>query len=367
MTDQRLTPFNAIVGALPASTPFIAPETIERESGISFTARLGANESLLGPSPKARDAMRAAVDEIGLYDDPECFELRAAIAQRESVDIARVIMGSGIDDLLGSCVRMFLNPGDRAATTLGCYPTVTYHLAGYGARAATVPFKDYRNDLVGLADMARQSGARLAYLANPDNPTGSWYSGADVARLIAQLPDQCVFLLDEAYSEFAPPEAREGIPTDDPRLIRLRTFSKAYGMAGARIAYAIAPLEVAIAYNKIRLHFGVNRIAQVGALAALQDHPYLVSVVEEVARGREEYAALAREVGLPPLPSATNFVAMDTGSSERARALVHELAKRGVFIRTPASGPTTLIRVSVGDAARRARFANALREICGAE
>jgi histidinol-phosphate aminotransferase len=364
-SDRRIT-FSTIVDALPASTPFVAPEAIERRRGRPFVARIGANESLFGPSPRAIEAMRAAIGQIALYGDPENAALREAIAVREGVQAERVVTGAGIDDLLGIFVRILLNPGDVAVATHGCYPTVVYHMNGYGARLETTPYRNYRNDLAGLAETAKRVNARLVYLANPDNPTGSYHTGADVAAMLAQLEPHCALLLDEAYIELAPAVARQSLPRDDPRLIRLRTFSKAYGMAGARIGYAVTAPEVAQTYNKVRLHFGVNRVAQAGALAALADQRYVSGVARKVAAGRAEYVALAAEVGLTALDSVTNFVAYETGSTDRARAIVRELAERDIFVRSPGYGLTSLVRVSVGDAGSRQFFAAAFREVCAA-
>jgi histidinol-phosphate aminotransferase len=154
------------------------------------------------------------------------------------------------------------------------------------------------------------------------------------------------------------------VDVSDPRVIRARTFSKAHGMAGARIGYALATAEIIAAFDKIRLHFGVNRVAQAGALASLQDTVHLESVVAAVAEGRDEYAALAQELGFTPLPSATNFVTMDVGGVERARALVTALAERGVFIRMPGAPPLDrCVRVTVGTPEERATFAEVLRTV----
>ena len=365
MPNTPHLPFSDLVAALPATIPFIAPEAIERQRGRRFSARLGANESLFGPSPSALDAMRAALSDVALYGDPESMDLRNALAAHEHIEPERIIVGSGIDDLLGVFVRILLNPGDRAVASLGSYATFAYHVSGYGAQIVPVPYQEYRNDLDKLAETAHRVKARIVYVANPDNPTGSYRPPNDVALLLDHLPDDCALLLDEAYAEFTPDTFGSLTSSNDARLIRLRTFSKAYGMAGVRIGYAIASLDVARMSDKVRNHFGVNRIAQAGALAALHDQEYLNMIVREVARGRDEYATLARDLGMSPLPSAANFVAIDTGSADRARAIVRELAERDIFIRAPTiDGLNQLVRVTVGDVERRERFATAFREAC---
>ena len=236
-------------------------------------------------------------------------------------------------------------------------------MAGYGGKLQRVPYRsDDRNDLIGLAEAANHSQARIVYLANPDNPSGSWVAAEEIGALVDALPEDCLLLLDEAYSDFAPEHALPPVAVSDPRVIRARTFSKAHGMAGARIGYALATAEIIAAFDKIRLHFGVNRVAQAGALASLRDTEHLVSVVAAVAEGRAEYVRLARDLGFTPLRSATNFVTMDVGGVERARALVAALAEQGVFIRMPGAPPLDrCVRVTVGTPEERATFADILR------
>ena len=210
----------------------------------------------------------------------------------------------------------------------------------------------------------RATGAPLAYLANPDNPMGTWHDAGPVAELIAALPEDCVLVLDEAYGQFAPASVKLAEDVDDPRVVRMHTFSKAFGMAGARIGYAIAHREIIAGFNKIRNHFAVNRVAQAGALASLRDPGFVRSVVAEVAKGREAYMRLADDLGLRALESATNFVAIDAGGDgERARRLLRLLEERGVFVRMPGVAPLDrCVRVTVGTAEERARFAERFRD-----
>lgn len=356
--------FTRLVAGLPATVPFVAPEALERQSGRPFQLRLGANESAFGPSARAREAMRAAADQVAWYGDPESYVLREALARHHGVSMEQIVVGSGIDDLLGLIVRAFLEPGEKAVTSLGAYPTFNYHVAGYGGSLERVPYRNDRNDLQALAETAARVKARLVYLANPDNPAGTWHTADHLSASLESLPDGCLLVLDEAYSDFAPPEAIARVEASDPRVLRLRTFSKAHGMAGARIGYAIGDAEIIKAFDKIRLHFGVNLVAQAGALAALHDTDYLREVVAEVEKGRQEYGELARSLGLPTIPSATNFVSIDVGGPERARALLTALAERDVFVRMPGTPPLNrCIRVTVGTADQRAAFATVLREV----
>jgi len=351
------------VAAIPPMTPFVAPEELARRVGRSELLRLGANESAFCPSPSAIRAMREAVALTSWYGDPESLELRAALAARHGCAIDEVVVASGIDDLMGLIVRAFCGPGDPCVSTRGTYPTLYYHINAYGARAEFAE----PNDVGGIVPenhvgAVKRSGAKLVYVANPDNPSGSFVDRATLAALRERLPDDVLLFLDEAYADFVP---RDALPPDviDPRTIRTRTFSKAYGMAGARIGYALASAEIIAAFQKLRLHFGVNRTAQIGALAALDDDAFMRGVVAEVERGRAECHALAERHGLPSLASSTNFVCIGVGTKAEAEAMVGTLLELGVFVRKPWAPPIDgYIRVTVGTVAEREAFAERFAE-----
>ncbi|MDA0711976.1 MAG: aminotransferase class I/II-fold pyridoxal phosphate-dependent enzyme [bacterium] len=358
-------PFTPLVQSLPATIPFIGPETLERSIGRVFEARVGANESAFGISPRARGAMVDAVAGVGWYNDPENYDLRMALAQLYNLPVDHISVGAGIDDLLGSAVRAFLEPGQVTVASAGSYPTYHYHVAGFDAVSHGVPYHKNRNALEGLVDAVHKTGSHLVYLANPDNPTGTWHTAAALQAFLDALPTDCICILDEAYFEFAPGDSILPMRPHDPRVIRMRTFSKAHGMAGARIGYAIAHPEIVSAFDKVRLHFNVNRIAQIGALASLGDEAFIRFVVREVDKGRAEYAQLGRELGLPTVPSATNFVAFDCETSERAQKILEGLIAGGVFVRKPAVPPLNrLVRITVGSSKERAVVAEVLRAVC---
>ncbi|HEV2676449.1 MAG TPA: aminotransferase class I/II-fold pyridoxal phosphate-dependent enzyme [Aliidongia sp.] len=355
----------AIVAGLPASTPFVGPEALERRLGRPLGVRLGANESLFGPSARVIEAMRAAALDINLYGDPEGFELRTALARHHALTLDHVVLGSGIDELLGLLVRAYLEPGGIAVMSLGGYPTFVYQVSGHGGRIETVPYRDDRNDAEGLVEAARRVGAKLLYLSNPDNPSGSYLTGATICDMVDRLPRGCLLVLDEAYAEFAPADAIPDIAADDPRVVRLRTFSKAHGLAGMRVGYAFGAPETIRPLDRIRNQFGVGRMAQAAALAALADQDHVATVVAAVAAGRADYAALARELGAVALPSATNFVTIDVGGSVCAKTILAALLEReGVFIRMPGAAPLDrCIRVTVGRPEERTLFAAAFRRV----
>jgi histidinol-phosphate aminotransferase len=283
MTSLRYVP---LVAGLPSTVPFVGPETQERARGAAFRARIGANESVFGPSPKVIEAMRKAAADCWMYCDPENFELKAALAVHLGVKAENIAIAEGIDSLFGYTVRMFVEPGagDTVVTSLGAYPTFNFHVAGYGGRLVAVPYVSDREDPARLLDAAKREAPKLIYFANPDNPMASWWDGDAVAAFIAQVPAGSVLCLDEAYSEFAPAGTTPPLDVTTPNVLRFRTFSKAYGMAGARIAYVVGEASVIKSFDKIRNHFSVNRIAQAGALAALADQTYLRDVVARVGR-----------------------------------------------------------------------------------
>jgi histidinol-phosphate aminotransferase len=355
-------PFTPLVEKLPSTVPFVGPEAQERARGRLFRARIGANESVFGPSPKAVAAMEQAAAEAWKYCDPENHDLKQALAAHYGIAPDNVVIGEGIDGLFGYAVRLFVEPGVTVASSLGAYPTFNFHVNGFGGRLVTTPYVNDREDPVTLLDLARREKARVIYFANPDNPMGSWWDAPAIQRLIDGVPEGAVLCLDEAYGEFAPAGTMPPLDVSTPRLLRFRTFSKAYGMAGLRVGYAIGEASLIKAFDKIRNHFGVNRIAQAGALAALADGAHLSNVIKSVARARDRIAAIARDNGLTPLPSAANFVTIDCGrDGNYARAVLKELIARDIFVRMPGVAPLDrCIRVSAGTDADLAVFAEAL-------
>jgi histidinol-phosphate aminotransferase len=353
---------SALVESLPAFVPFVGPESLERARGRPFRARLGANESVYGPSPEAVAAMEAAARGNWMYSDPESYELRAAIAKFHGVGIDNVVVGEGIDGLLGLSVRLAVDPGSPVVTSDGTYPTFNYHVAGGGGRLVRVPYRDDRQDLDALLEAAVLSQARILYVCNPDNPMGSFWGADDLAHLIARLPDGVLLCLDEAYCESAP--AADLLPVDvgNPQVLRMRTFSKAYGLAGARIGYGLGAATLIGSFEKIRNHYGINRVGQIGALAALRDQAYLADVVAKIVRARDKIAVIATGNGLIPLPSGANFVTIDCGRDGTfAKRILDELFARDVFVRMPSAPPLNrCIRVSCGRDEDLAVFAAAL-------
>lgn len=343
-------PFTLIIEALPRLVPFIGPEAIERARGRPFQARLGANESVFGPSPQALEIMREAVNGNWMYSDPENYELRSAIAKFHGVAIDNVVVGEGIDGLLGLTCQLFVVPGDRVVMTEGAYPTFNFHVLAHGGKIVACPMRDYKEDLPGMAQVARDTRAKIIYVSNPNSPMGTWWEGAELAHWIAELPHGILLVLDEAYCDTALVETSPSIDVSNAQVVHYRTFSKAYGMAGARIGYAIGHVDIIEAFDKVRNHYGINRIGQLGARAALTDQSYLSAVVQKIAHARDRIALIATQHGLRAMPSAASFVAIDCGNDGAfAQRVLDGLIKRHVFVRKPSVPPLDrFIRISCG-------------------
>lgn len=326
--------------------------------------RLGANESAFGPSPKAIAAMTRELPRLSWYGDPESLDLRDALAAKHRCRPEQIVVGSGIDDLMGLAVRAFVAPGNSALALRGTYPTFAYHVVGFGGRLAHAEYRnDGTPDCEALLEVARREAPAIVYLANPDNPSGRFIGVREIERFYEALPHDSLLLLDEAYADFVD-DAELLVPTFEDRLIRLRTFSKAYGMAGARIGYALTTERNARTFQKIRLHYGINRNAQIGALASLDDDEFPRYVVEATAQARTDYYRLAQELRSTYIESRTNFVCIEMATPQRAARVMDDLLARGVWIRKPGAPPLdSYIRVSAGTEPMRTAFAAALRAV----
>ena len=346
-TDPRLTPLAA---SLPATVPFTGPEVTERATGRKFTARLGANESVFGPSPKVIDSVRQAADLQWQYGDSASHDLRHALAAHHGCAMENIVVGEGIDGLLGLLVRLLVTEGTPVVTSNGAYPTFNYHVTGHGGTLHKVPYTGDYEDPERLVSAAKKTGARLIYIANPDNPMGSCHDAETIERMVLALPEDALLILDEAYADFAPASALARIAADDPRVIRMRTFSKAYGLAGARVGYAIGPRPLIAAFDRVRNHFGIAKLSQIAALAAFEDQDWLAEVQRKVEASKTRIAAIAAENGLTALPSSTSFVAVDcTQDGAFAAAVLDGLLDRGIFVRMPGVAPLNrCIRISCG-------------------
>ena len=358
--------YSRLVGALPAVVPFVPPEALERGLGRPVKLRIGANESAFGPSPKAVAAIHAGAQRINWYCDPEGYVLREALARHHGVKRENIALGAGADDILGLVVRAVLDPGDAVAMSQGGYPTFAFHVSGFGGKFVTPPYRDFRNDAEALGDAARKSEARLVYLANPDNPTGSWLGAAEQLAILDKLPAGAVLVLDEAYSDFAPAHSLPVIDPEDSRVLRVRTFSKAHGMAGARVGYAIALPRDGRRLRQDPTPF--RRVAPVaGGGAGLARRP-------GIHRRRSPVSSRKASAITPSWPSdwacarcprrRISSPSTWARASGRARRWRDCWRKKACSCACPAVAPLDrLIRVTVGTKPERQGFAEALTRI----
>jgi histidinol-phosphate aminotransferase len=360
-----MSAFTPIIDKLPSTVPFVGPESLQRRTGFTIKTRIGANESVFGPSPKAVAAMQEAASECWQYGDPENHDLKLAIADVLALAPENIAPGEGIDGLLGLTVRLFIDPGHTVATSLGAYPTFNFHVAASGGRLVTTPYVDDHEDPVSLVELVKRENAKLLYFANPDNPMGSHWPAEKVQWLIDNVPETCLLLLDEAYIEFAPQGTAPAFDVSRKNLLRFRTFSKAHGMAGIRVGYAIGHPDLVKAFDKIRNHFGISRLSQAAAIASIADQDWINHVRREVENACNRIADIAITNGLTPLPSAANFVAIDCGrDGVYTRSIADGLLQHGVFIRMPGVAPLNrCIRISCGKQADLDQLEEALPKV----
>lgn len=339
---------------------------LEREYGVRDAVKLASNENPLGPSPKALAAARAALADMTRYPDGNSFELKQALARRHGVSAAAITLGNGSNDVLELIARGFLGPALAAVYSehaFAVYPIVTQAI---GAQHRVAPARDYGHDLEAMAALVDER-ARVLFIANPNNPTGTWLPASQLEAFLATLPERLIVVLDEAYSEYVGesdyPDSTAWIERF-PNLVVTRTFSKAFGLAGLRIGYAVSHPQVADVLNRVRQPFNVNLAAQAAALAALDDRDYLEMSVRVNREGMAQMTAGLRQLGIDYIPSAGNFLAADVG---RLAAPVYEgLLREGVIVRPVANyGMPNHLRITIGTEGENARCLAALAKVLG--
>src|SRR5574340_7356 len=309
MDYTQLAP--AYIRAIAPYQPGKPISELERELGISGIVKLASNENPLGCSPLAMKAARATLEEIALYPDGNGFALKDALAQRYGVAHDRIVLGNGSNDMLELAARAFLTVGDRAVYSAHAFAVYPLATQAVGATGVSVPAIDYGHDLKAMLRAAVEQRARLVFIANPNNPTGTFLSAAALLEFLRALPANILVVLDEAYNEYLPEENRYDSVAwlkEFPNLIISRTFSKAYGLAGLRVGYAFAHAQVADMMNRVRQPFNVNSVAQAAAVAALQDEDFVRQTNELNRRGMAHITGEFGRLGLEYIPSFGNFV-----------------------------------------------------------
>jgi len=339
-------------------------EELQRELGLSKIVKLASNENPLGPGKKALAAIQSVLSELALYPDGSGFDLKQALAKKYSLDAGQITLGNGSNEILELVARAFLRPGLDVIFSqhaFAVYPLVTQAV---GASAVVVPAVNYGHDLAGmLASVTKNT--RVIFIANPNNPTGTLLSQADVEAFIAALPDTVVCVLDEAYFEFV----SRTEPVDSiswlkkyPNLIITRTFSKAYGLAGLRAGYSLSSPEIADILNRVRQPFNNNTLALVAAEAALGDEEHLNQTISVNAQGMQQLTAGFKTLGLEWIPSAGNFVSVDL--RQPGQPIYEALLRKGVIVRPVGNYELpNHLRISIGTQAENEFFLQALADV----
>jgi histidinol-phosphate aminotransferase len=359
-----------IIAQLPQWIRGLAPyppgkpiEELEREYGVLGSIKLASNENPLGPSPKALAAITAALGELHRYPDGSCFYLAHALAKKFGISPDALIFGNGSNEIIELAVRTFMQRGDEAVMADQAFIIYRLVVQAAGGVSRLVPLRHFTHDLEAILD-AITPATRLVFLANPNNPTGTIFFRRDWEEFLRALPPHVIVVMDEAYAEFVDdPEYPDSLEAhgNDRLLITLRTFSKIYGLAGLRIGFGVAHPELIEVMNRVRQPFNVSSLAQVAALAALDDDEH----VERTRQCNRDGMAFLREqcarLGLEYVPSWANFLMVRVGNSAR---IYEALLRQGVIVRPMAVyGFAEYVRVTVGTAAENRRCIAALEQI----
>ncbi|RTL47443.1 MAG: histidinol-phosphate transaminase [Rhodocyclaceae bacterium] len=345
------------IRAINAYVPGKPITELAREFGLEVNSiiKLASNENPRGMSPKARAAVEAALSGVALY--PDQFELVAKLAERLGVGREQIILGSGSNDILDLAARAFLMPGRSAVSSQYAFPIYPISTLTAGGENIIVPAKGYGHDLDAMLAAIRPD-TKLVWIANPNNPTGTFLAYDAVHAFMKRVPADVAVMLDEAYNEYlVPADRQESVAwiKEFPNLIITRTFSKVYGLAGLRVGFGVASAEVADLLNRIRMPFNVNNLALEAAKAALDDHEFLAESYVLNRKGMEQLVAGVKRLGLEHIPSHGNFVAVKVSDPQGINL---KLLKQGVIVRPV--GVPGFLRITVGLPAENARFLEAL-------
>jgi histidinol-phosphate aminotransferase len=339
-------------------------EELERELGLTRIIKLASNENPLGPGKKALAAIQATLPQLALYPDGNGFNLKQALARKYGLDIGQITLGNGSNEILELVARAFLTTEHDVVFSqhaFAVYPIVTQAV---GAKAVVVPAVNYGHDLSAMLQAVTEK-TRLVFVANPNNPTGTWIDQSSLERFIKALPETCLCVLDEAYYEFVnSTDSADSIGwlKKYPNLLITRTFSKAYGLAGLRVGYGLSSPELADILNRVRQPFNNNMLALAAAEAALSDAEHLERTITVNARGMQQLTDGFRKLGLEWIPSHGNFVSVDL--KQPGLPVYEALLRKGVIVRPVANYEMpNHLRVSIGTEEENRIFLNALSDI----
>jgi len=357
-------------GLAPTHVRAIAPyqpgkpiSELARELGLDEAdiVKLASNENPLGPSPMALAAAQDALHDMALYPDGAGYALKAKLSAKLGVAASQIVLGNGSNDVLDMVAQTFLTPETSSVHSQHAFAVYPIATQTAGAHNIAVPARDYGHDLVAMRAAIRDD-TRVLWIANPNNPTGTFLPWAEIEAFLESVPAQVLVVLDEAYGEYLPPPERCDTAAwlaRFPNLLITRTFSKAYGLAGLRVGYGLGHPEVIDLLNRVRHPFNVNLPALAAAEAALDDEAFLARSYALNTAGMAQLVAGLAELGIETVPSKGNFLLVKVGDAARINT---ELLKRGVIVRPVASyGLPEFLRVSVGLAGQNARFLDALK------
>ncbi len=339
-------------------------EEVKRELGLEKVIKLASNENPLGPPPGVLEAIKNASKEINRYPDGGCFYLKQALSRKLSVPEENFVFGCGSDEIIVLTLHAFVSPGDEVVVADPTFQI--YHIASKvkGAELKIVPSKNFKYDLEGMLDAVSER-TKVVFIANPDNPTGTYVNSGELDSFLSKLPKGVVVFIDEAYYEYARggdyPETIGLHKRDDINVIIARTFSKAYALAGLRIGYGIARGDIAAVLNKVREPFNVNSIAQAAAIAALDNEDFVKKSVDLVKEEKQKLYEELRSLGVEYVPSKTNFVLVN---AKRDSIEVFEyLLSKGIIVREMSPwGLKGFIRVNMGTKKENEAFLKAFSE-----
>lgn len=361
---------------IPANIAAITPyppgkplDELEREYGITDSIKLASNENPWGPSPKVIDALQNGLSSLHRYPDGSCYYLVQALSQRLGLDPAQVVVGNGSNEVIEFLVKAFVQEGDEVITSHPSFLMYQKFVQVRGGVNHVVPLKDLGHDLFAITGRISDK-TRLIFIDNPNNPTGTFIDPPEFHRFLTGVPESVIVVLDEAYVDFMDQkhqldmldlvEEREGRCA----VVFLRTFSKAYAISGLRVGYGLMAREIAASLHKVRQPFNINQMAQIGALAALEDDEYFQRTLTRTREGLDHLRREVDRLGCRSYPSETNFFLIDVGGD--ADTLYQALLHKGVIVRSmSAYGFATFIRVTVGTEEENSRFLKALGDCLG--
>jgi histidinol-phosphate aminotransferase len=365
---QSANPYSRLAApGVPALHPYVPGKPVselERELGIRDSIKLASNENPLGISPRVQEVLRGQIGDLARYPDGGGFALRQRLAALHGVAAQTITLGNGSNDVLDLVARAFLCPGVEAVFSQYAFAVYPISTQAVGATARVAPAKNFGHDLAAMAALVNEQ-TRVVFIANPNNPTGTWLGASELRDFIAALPDWVLVVVDEAYVEYVQepdyPDTSRWLG-DFPNLIVTRTFSKAYGLAGLRVGYGLANPQVADLLNRVRQPFNVNSLALAAAEAALDDPEHLRRSVELNQAGLAQLEAGLRTLGVDYIPSVGNFITLDLGRP--AAPVDQALLREGCIVRPLANyGMPNHLRVTVGLAAENQRFLSALGRV----